>query len=604
MQQDRWMKFRSQRSGSSFFMRPVTASVIVSLSLVSLDTICANSTKASPADIAEVQMNQDSGGGDLAIRLRSIGRYARTIELHRVIQPLNAEQLLAVIQDSLDVDPRQLRDEIEEVAIRRLAMVDPKKALAYVSGIPRYRRGNLIAVVFQEWSVADLDEAIEHSMGLDESGRRTAVEGIVRARYDLSERVLRDIALRLGHEDVVVDMIAASLIEIPIDNSQKAWQRFLIDHGANVALLSDIQDSLLARISIARFNDSGSEFLADIHSQLNDDTSRIRVLFRLLDSIVEDDPQYAFELAASYTELSPSIGGRAMDRVISLWARSDPMGALALSASINDVAVRARCEVAALKEWAKRDAQELLSFLDQVPPYLIVVARLEALRSLAQTSPESVINSIGEFESEADKELFVSEIALNWSKKDPKTTMQWLTTSPEVGKLDTRFLQRLHQKILADMVKRGEIQLALDVSSEQSKPVWQGWVIGEVAFHHGSSFAMELLEKSRDPIARQSAYDHIGEALVNEGKSSQAIELVDQEPLETQYQYYRHISAFWAENDPHDAFSKLDRLPSAEIKTQLAIMLAIKNTMHRALTSQQKEILIDIVPESFRDALD
>ncbi len=584
--------------------------VYVSLNVVLLAGFSADEMTTDSGSIEESEVNNRLENAtdtvELGIRLHSMGQYERTVKLHQVFDKWNAVQLGEAFRQAEDVGSRTIRDEIQEVAVRRMAMIEPKQALSIISDLPDFRRLPLVSIVYQEWSVSALEASVEHALSLDNSERRTVVEGILHARYDLSEETLRKIAGSLDQEDITIDALAVSMLEIPMDNPEEAWQSFIVAHGSNVSLLSEAQFKLLSHIAMSWFKESGSDVPGAILEYLRDDTSRIRVLTPLLESVAKDNPQFAFKLTQDIAGLNPSVGGRVMDRVIAQWAQSDVVAALAATALIDNLAVRARCELAAIEEWANNDAQELLSSIDQIPAYLRTIGKLEALRNVARESPESVVDSIAEFENDSDRRSLVLAISMSWSEIDPGATLRWLRTSSEVERLNTRFSQfqvRMQQRVLAEMVKRGDIQLALELSTDQSIPVWQGWVIGEVAYQRGSAAAIEMLHQVRDPIARQSSYHGIGSAFINEGRSNQAIELISQESPEDQYKYFLDLRGHWAE-DPQDLFSKLDSLPTEQIKKELAAILAATNSGYLSLTSDQKDALRDIVSPAFHDALD
>ena len=372
----------------------------------------AISTDAAAGSVdAEVVASAASRLTDLVDDLQSLGFYSRKIHLHTIVETWDAERFVQFFRDVESIESIRLRDEIQGVAARRLAMIEPTAAMSIVSSLPSSRRDRLVAVVYQEWSVLDLDEAVEYASELDFAMRAAAVEGILKARYDLPNHALREIASYLGHERLALDADAISRLELPVDNPQKELSTFLAIHGNNVALLSDAQLQLLYHICNTWLERDEEEALREIHSALSDDTSRILVYSLLLDSIASHSPQRAFEAASGIADVHPSVGGRLMDNVVRQWVRMDAAATLAALASMSNLAVRARAERVALGAWANHDPRNLLSQLDQVPALLREYGQLEALRSLARSSPEEAVGLIADVKNEQYKQRVAFAIA-------------------------------------------------------------------------------------------------------------------------------------------------------------------------------------------------
>ena len=540
---------------------------------------------------------------DLVDDLQSLGFYSRQVHVHTIVEEWEAEPIGQLFRDVESIESIRLRDEIQEVAARRLAMIEPLTAMSLVSSLPSSRRDRLVAIAYQEWSVLDIDEAVEYAGELDLAVRAAAVEGILNSRFDLPDHALREIASYLGHERLALDAGAISKLELPVDNPQKELSTFLAIHGDNVALLSDAQFQLLSHICNTWLERDEEEALREIHSTLSDDTSRILVYSFLLDSIASDNPQRAFDAASGIADVLPSVGGRLMDNVVMQWVRMDAAATLAALDSISNLAVRARAERVALSAWAKHDPRNLLSQLDQIPALLRDFGQLEALRILARSSPEEAVAMIADMENELSKQRVAFAIAGNWAALDPRAAWRWVQTSAEVQDFDKDVQLRMQTWTLREMVRQGNLQIAQEISQEQPDPALRGAVIGEVAHSLGAAEAVGMLQDVRDQEVRRAAYARVGAALVIEGQSTEAIQLVEGESLEYQEVYFRSLAPYWIDSDPQDAFDKLDLIPSEEARTDLAVSIALTNSGHRSLTSEQKKALKEIIPRTFHAPL-
>lgn len=576
---------------------------LIGLGLVLSNPAIALDDTTRPDGVADVEASTAFPSTVLVDDLQTIGYYARTIKLHSIVAEWDEEQIGQFFREVESIDSGRLRDEIQEAAARRLAMIEPTSALSLVSSLPSSRRDKLVAIVYQEWSASDLDEAVEHASGLDTTGRAAAVEGILKARYDLPDSVMLEIAEYLGHGQLALDAIAVSKLDVEVENPQESLKGFLAIHGNNVALLSDVQLQLLSRICTSWLQRDEEEALREIHSNFSDDTSRILVFSVLLYSIASDSPERAFEVASDLAGMNPSVGGRLMDDVVMQWARADGAATLAALTSIDNLAVRARTERSALSAWAAHNPRSLLSQLDRIPPLLREYGQFEALRSIARTSPEEVIGMFADVENESNRKRIALTIAASWSALDPRAAWHWIQTSAEIRELGTSFQLQIQQRTLQELVRRGALQTAQDLLQEQSNPALQGAVIGEVAHSLGSLEAVKMLREERDQSIRRAAFRRVGVALINEGQSTEAIKLVEEESLEYQEGYFRSMIPYWIDSDPQDAFSKLDLIPPKDARMELAVALALTNSGHRTLTSDQKRALKEIIPRTFHPAL-
>ena len=237
-----------------------------------------------------------------------------------------------------------------------------------------------------------------------------------------------------------------------------------------------------------------------------------------------------------------------------------PRQTLAALDSIGNLAVRARAERVALGAWANHDPRSLLSQLDQVPALLREFGQLEALRSLARSSPEEAVGLIADVKNEQYKQRVAFAIAVNWSAIDPRAAWHWVQTSAEVQELYKDMQLRIQTTTLREMVRQGHLQIAQEISQEQPNPALSGAVIGEVAHSLGANEAVGMLQEVPDQRVRRAAYSRVGTALIIEGRSTEAIQLVEAESLEYQEGYFRSLAPYWIDSDPQDAFSKLDSI--------------------------------------------
>ncbi len=533
--------------------------------------------------------------------LRGKGGYERIAALHGLVLQSNAEELSKFFSDSEELTTREIQDELQQISIRKLSLLDPHKALSLIADFSQHRRKGFIELIYQEWTTLDIKKAVEHAKELSQSERGAALRGLVRARTDLAEKELREIGRDLDDEQLVVNTLASLQARFAVRRPNVVWEDTIARYGSNVMLMSESQVELLLSVAESWIEQGNeAEAIQMIFGSLSNDASRYRVIGQLMQSIVNEEPRRAFELAAVTGERSRRVGVRVMDGVVKSWAANDGPVAFAAASDIEDSVAKSRYQRIVVLEWANADPLSLLEAKTGFPPHLQEFAQVEALKSLAGSSPMEAIEYIAEVTDERAKIAIARAVAVSMAGSDLRAAVQWLQLNTKPTIQDHQLA--LRSVMLREAVRVGDLQAAIEVALEQSNATELGWVIDATADIYGSERALAAMQHVSDPEALKSAYIGIGNAFIREGKSSQAIELVKEQPMEYQKSYFGRLAGWWAEYEPHDLFDKLDELPSDEIKTTLATSLAAISA--EQLTDEQKEVLRGLLSPVFQQMLD
>lgn len=533
--------------------------------------------------------------------LRGKGGYVRSAAMYGLVLQSDAEELTKFFSDSEELTTREIQDELQQISIRRLSLLDPHKALSLITDFSQQRRNRFLELIYQEWATWDVKKAVEHAKELSQPERGAALRGLVRARPDLTEKELREIGRDLDDEQLVVDTIASLLTGLAFRRPNGVWEDTIARYGSNVMLMSEPQVELLSNIAeywIEQGNEADA--VRKIFGSLSNDASRSRVVGQLLQSIVNEEPSRAFELATVTGELSRRVGVRVMDGVMKSWAGNDGPVAFAAASDMKDSVAKSRYQRIVVLEWANADPLALLEAKTGFPPHLEEFAHVEALKSLARSSPMEAIEYIAEVTDESAKRAIARAVAVSMAGSDLRAAVQWVQLSTDPIIQDHQLT--LRSLMLREAVRVGNLQTAIEVALEQSNATELGWVIDAMADIYGSASALDAMQHVSDPEALKTAYIGIGNAFIREGKSSQAIELVKEQPMEYQKSYFGRLAGWWAEYEPHDLFEKLDELPSDDIKKTLATSLAAISA--EQLTDEQKEVLRGILDPVFQQMLD
>lgn len=529
----------------------------------------------------------------LVTLLDAVNRVERDRVLYNFVNTTNVKNLETLLKQSNDISSTHVRREVQKALIRSLATQDPKRILDLLEDLDDSFLLSLTGLVFQEWAVGDLDQAVAEAAELSEPKRRIAMEGILTARYDLSEIDRREIARELGHEQLVIDQIALALIDDEILDPQQAWTRFFETFGKS-GQYSTAQQLAIVKIAQAWIVASGNDVLKVIDDALRVQEDYVLLVGQVLENIAKDNPHQALEIADTLDLRSLSI----LSRLITSATSVSPLTALDATLSIKKPETRRHLQELAITEWAKAAPLEVLNSLDQLPADIRLWGQEEALKALASESPRTAASFLSTVDNVRTKKSIASAIVYEWAKLDHNEAIQWINSNPDVSdwkeSLQSQFLRGLAQH---------DIQLALTLALDEpitpsSTVGLEAAVIEEVA-NFNVDEAISLLNSARNQATRQSAYKAIGSALVVKGRSELAMELVAESSPEFQYEYFDSFRFLWAENDPEDLYEKLESLPTEKIAEHMAYTLLVLNPFFRFLTPEQKKALEKYIPAAY-----
>lgn len=530
--------------------------------------------------------------------IRGKSLYERMTTLHRAFSRAKLEQLNEFFNESFDVSDDSLRHEIQDAAIRRLAVNDPEQTMSLLGRTSPERRKILVTIVFEEWCVADLDQAVRYGLKLDDVDRLAVLDGVFNARFDLSEIELREIASQFGHEQRMLESIAVRLLNEPVENASEAWHRLVKDYGDNPDALSEVQYDLLVRVATTWLDRDGVDAVQAIKDSSNH-TIKTLVLERVFDSIGEQDLQQAFDLANGLREIDRGL----MTRVIENWARIDGLAAFNAGATLADVYVRKPIQQDAIEIWGDIDPHSLLAALEELPDEFQNFAFSHAMRGLARKDPSAALNQLNGI-SDAPTRARITEIVVeNWSEQDPQAVLQWVQY--EFSTEGQEFRSKLQSIVLGKLTRadpRSALDLALNIPLAENGIGPESAVISELAKINVDE-ALSMLTEVRNQSTRESTYASLGHALIGAGRSSQAIELAKDSSEAVQYGYFMSLTGNWAWFEPLDLFTHLEKIPIDSVKREAAVSIAIDHKLHVALTKEQRESLKEYIPEIYWDKL-
>lgn len=579
--------------GAFFYLsRPDTDAATRDLVTGSFDLLDGESGNVKRSDVvSELQRLQQL--------IQHQSAFERTVALHGATADARPEFLVALFAQADYLPQASQRDQIQAVLTRQLAQLDPQATLDHIYALPNVRQDRLIDVVFQEWSVDELDNSIEYARGMQAGRKRAALEGILRSRINLSDSARREIAIQLGNEQLILDQWAKFRDQEFIDDPLSEWSNFLTDHGGIVEELSSNQRSLL--VNIARtwiVRDGFSDVVQGMNVSVTDYSATVSLIELLLDDLIADDPTLVLEAATGMTDEVRSI---VMKALASLAARDPEMAfeiAVMMEGSSNQIVLQR----AALEAWIEADPKAVLEARDGLPIDFKPWIEQTALMSMVRTLPEEVPPFIPTITDKTQMEIVVINLGLNWARKDPMAVFEWLQSEPEAKPWYGHVLSNVIEN-LSEQDPQQAMRFALEqpIDDYYEGAGWEVSVVWNVA-QTDIDAAVELIDHARDEVTREYMLASIGRQIRNQGQYKRAMDWAENLKEESRKEYYERTVLGWAIGNPEQLYENLDGLPSENIKEYAAKLLIDLHEPQKAFSEEQieelKKYLTDEEPES------
>ncbi|MYF03058.1 MAG: hypothetical protein F4227_08850 [Gammaproteobacteria bacterium] len=439
---------------------------------------------------------------------------------------------------------------------------------------------DLIAVVFSEWSLNNLEESFAASMDLNATLRETAVRSMLNTQAHFSNDFWLTLANEHDYQESMLALLrereAIALLDTPMD----AFQRVIQDDVDD-----ELQYDLLEKIARTMIQKNGNESFDSLFEY------SIWWFQDLLAEEVESNPAEVFSVVQS---LPPDSRHSVLLTLVDAWVRLDPRTAYEAISSLEEYTERSYY-FQIFRVWAEVDPEGLLSRVDSFPRSERQAAANSGIGELAKNSPEEAAMRTFEYESVIgiDTSDLRERVIREWAASDPNATMNWVV---ENTLKDTREQAWLLYTGLQEFVKtdpEAALELALSQGPE-SVYVERGLakrVVSDVVEAGELDLAMAVLDRIPEN-ARFESFTSVGSALAVEHRWQEAIELIDDFSDEDQVSYFNSLTYFAMRNDLFKLLETVPKLPSEKIRRQVAqAMLANQEQFGDFLTEEQVSYL-------------
>ena len=502
-------------------------------------------------------------------------------------------ELLRRLNQTKDLRAGHQREFVRTELLRRFAQINPEQSLRRARQFPRMEQANFVEGIFHEWSRTNLQESVEAASQLPGSLHKIALQAILESRDDLDLPDRRVISAGIAGQFQAINAITRQEIRRTTDDPRLAWNMILNDE------LSDTRQlELLTWIAELWVEEDGIEAISEINSSFFMDMSiRMNVVSSVLRTQTLTNPQATFD---SVLSMQGQLGEYVMTTVVRTWASFDPEAALATVLGMEQSQQQRNLVHTVANSWASYAPRLVLEQLDLLPEFVRQYALAISLQTLGRTDPQQAVGMLTRIEDLRNRLNTARAVVSAWAGKDVDSALQWVLTDETIE----NFRHTLVSNVLR-VVASEDPQRAMSIALQQPIPGnrlgLETVVISHLAEVDVDS-GIRLLSQVRDE-AKEAAYRSIGLALIWKHEGDRVAHLGLQLVGEAQQRYFKQIIGEWANVSPVNLFRSLDKLPSKEIRSRAAMMLARDHHWQQVLSNTELEIVISYLDEDDAERL-
>lgn len=548
------------------------------------DTFTRDDPNAVPGK--QVQ-NTVQSVAELATRDRFSSHFERSVALHDLIVGSDRMELLTHLGQSSQLG-QSLKDEVQRAIIQRLATIDPLNALETLNEFKTDQNSSLHSVIYREWSLSNLDQAIEHARSLDPADKKTAVESILLAREDLTLQQRRELARVLDMEWLAIEVIEQSSDTTTIQDPESEWTAYVRRNDGKLDNPDIAQLRMMSHIARAWVLKDGVDAFDNLIESLPTLTATQKISDSVVRQVADDDPRLAFDLA--FHMRSTGVMG-ILDRMVTEWSKDDPLSALNSVSSLETKYLRGNLQTEVLQAWANTDPKSLLNQVGGLPEKLQPIAHHIALHSLAYRSPRDAADLIGEVQDSESLDQIARAIASNWSESDLSSALQWIENEESVAHIREDLRSAAISGLArSDPQQAMKVALAQPVNEDGIGP--EAEVINSITFEDMDT-AVSLLSQVRDGKTKLEAYEsvimHLTPPLSNE--TDRAMDLFVDLSNGQDVPSRSTLFIILVHGEPRALFDVLERFEDMDFRRRVASSLLRSHEGDDVFTEEQISVL-------------
>ena len=515
--------------------------------------------------------------------------FQRTVALQKLLANADEETLLQYWEQST-TKGSGLWEEVQFAIVQRLATIDPLAAWELVSDLPSKKSLALVGAVFSEWSVSNLDLAVEHARSLDADIKNAAVASMLLSREDLSIEQRREIARQLDTEALAIEAIERTSNSPLILDPSTEWAEFLEHNTASLASPNEAQLQMVTHIATAWIEQEGVNALDNVLDSLPTQSAIWNTSNEVIRHLSVADPQQAFDLAI-HLRSRGTVGF--VEQVALAWTNDDPWSAFNAVSSVDARNLQRNLQARVLDTWSYSDPKALLDRAGAFPENLQQLVRKKALISLSRNSPQDAAEMVFEMEDQATRDEIALAIARSWSTSDITSVLHWIENEPGFKHNRDQLIGAAFSGLaFSDPELALQTALAQPVNEEGLGP--EAEVISSLTFGDMDT-AIEMLSDVREGKTKVKAYEQVIQMLTGlNNDNDRAVGLLVQLAQEQEIPRDEWVLTGLVFNAPNGLFNALDRFDSTDFRRRVAKELLRFHEHDDTFTAEQITVLKEL----------
>lgn len=465
----------------------------------------------APVDVLNQQTQVRKGPRSLAELVDATNfdsRIARTIELRNLLAVAHVEELRQYSGEVQHLQASGFKQEVEEGIVQRWALLDPKSALSFVDQrFTEPRRSALFDVVFREWSVTNLSDALNQATRLDRQDKETALRSILIAREDLSVAERREFARELDSDWLAVEVLSKVSDTSVFSDPKLEWESFISRHEDRLNKLSPKKFQLLAEIARAWIGRDGLAVFEEMQVSLPSATLLPEITKSAILKLVPDDPQLAFDFVLEvYFREQLYLYRDLVREIVHSWAQVDPKSTFQATLAVNAPVLRRVLQETTLRQWARRDSRELLNSLETFPDNLHSLIREITVIEMAEKTPDIVSEVLLSINERQRRELVAKRVASKWASQNIEAVLHWIESDHSVHEFKSELKETAFREF-ARIDAWSAFRRAIELPIFEEDLGLEATVVASVARSQSLDSAVSMLSEVRPGITRIQAYN-------------------------------------------------------------------------------------------------
>lgn len=517
----------------------------------------------------------------------------RSSALYDLFASIDMEMLQDYWEQTQNFEASPIRDQIQDVIIQRWSVLDPIGALAVIEQEALDARQQvLFEFVFHEWSLIDLENAVDYVSNLENDAQLQAIASIVRTREDMTNKQRREIARQFDCEWVAIDVLRETTDSVVIDKPAQEWRSFVWENRDELQNLSDAQNRLLEQLAYFWIVQEGVTAFEKMRHSLPSDFSLLETTRSVSSELVESNPQLAFDLVLAGKQREKETGyfQLAMD-LITRWARTDARRAFDATSEVSGRSFQVRLRTRALWAWAQHNPESLLNNIEELPKSVQLKARETAFTYIARQSPQRVRAMLSSIADRNYRNVIAETVVDGWALTDLPGTLDWIDSDDSLADI-RKDLKRSAYFSLAQENPRLAVETAVTQPLTETNRGWEALVIIWTA-NDNLDVAASLLPLARPGKTTVDAYTAVVEDLIDDEDWERSIELIVQYDEQAEGTIFDLVKPI-AQAVPLKLYETLDGPGSVMFKRSVAWQLFHLNKDNGKFTDAQLERLEEI----------